>query len=618
VASLSKPAFQLYDQGTEEIVDYEKYGKFHNVGTREYYYEIIDEEGLAQAVGEGVYPNGISIYKDPGYKEYTKAGLLEGSHWDFVNIDDVRASFYKWATAEEEPGVAQFYTALALERAGLLTQAIKAYYACVIHFPNSVGYTYFQTPWYIGRTAVDKIMYLTRKYPQLGIKLVGAEVYVQNGFDNEPRNDVVITMPGQLVRRKPEEVLPQKQDVSKMKIKRVRVNGKRVKLVQYENGHWQLLIDGKPYTIKAVSYFPVTVGQSPDEGNLEDWMNQDRNGNGKPDAPFDAWVDKNRNNVQDPDEKPIGDFALFKEMGVNTLRLYHHATNKQLLRELYEKYGIMVMMGDFLGMYTIGSGASWEEGTDYRNEQQRKNMLESVKEMVMEYKDEPYILMWVLGNENNYGGTFGHVGGVGNAGEYPQVYYSFVNEVAKFIHQIDPDHPVAICNGETLFLDIFAKFAPEVDIFGLNSYRGEHGFEHTLWYDVKLTCDRPVVIMEYGCPVYIDDKPVEYQEEMQAQYHWGAWTGIYYNTCGYGVGNALGGVVFEWVDGWWKSGQPPRYSPWVHETKGNWIGPFPGEWSYEEWFGICGQGDGTKSPFLRQIRKVFYTYKKLWKEDENE
>jgi len=605
--------FTLCDPGAEKVPDYEKYGVFHNKGTREYYYEVKDEDGLSKAVGEGVYPNSLAIYKDPEYQRYKKQGLLEGSHWDFVNVDDNQASFYKWALAEEEPGVAQYYTAMAMEKAGLYEQAVKAYYACIVHFPNSIGWTYFQTPWCIGKVALDKILYITRNHPELGIKLMGADVLVEGGFDNNPYNDVVVVDPGKLTSCPPEKVAPAKTDVSGINI--VERKGKYpTEIVKYENGHWQFLVNGKPYIMKGVSYFPVTIGQSPDEGNLADWMKQDTNGNGRPDAPYDAWVDKNFNNTQDADEPSVGDFALFKDVGANTLRLYHHATNKELLRDLYNTYGVRIIMGDFLGMYCTGSGASWEEGTDYTNEQQRNNMLNLVKEMVNEYKDEPYILMWVLGNENNYGGTFGHVGGSGNAGKYPDAYYSFVNEVAKWIHSVDPIHPVAMCNGDTLYLDIINRYCPDVDVFGLNSYRGAYGFEHTIWADIKNTFDRPVIITEYGCPMFIEGKPVEFQQEKQAEYFKGNWEGMVYNSCGYGVGNSLGGIMFEWVDGWWKSGQPPRFSSWMHEVKGNWIGPFAGNWSYEEWFGITGQGDGTKSPFMRQLRKSYYVYKELWKE----
>ena len=43
-----QPAFELLDPGTEDIVDYAKYGEFRNVGTREYQYVI------APAVSPGI------------------------------------------------------------------------------------------------------------------------------------------------------------------------------------------------------------------------------------------------------------------------------------------------------------------------------------------------------------------------------------------------------------------------------------------------------------------------------------------------------------------------------------------------------------------------------------
>ena len=118
-------------------------------------------------------------------------------------------------------------------------------------------------------------------------------------------------------------------------------------------------------------------------------------------------------------------------------------------------------------------------------------------------------------------------------------------------------------------------------------------------------------------------KTQEEAEEAQAEYHRGCWEDIYYNSAGYGVGNAIGGVVFEFVDEWWKAGPPYLFDPAVHDTKGydfrakkylqgNFAGPFPDGWMYEEWLGICGQGDGTLSPFLRRLRKSYYMYKDLW------
>ena len=151
-------------------------------------------------------------------------------------------------------------------------------------------------------------------------------------------------------------------------------------------------------------------------------------------------------------------------MGVNTIRLYHHPekVNKEVLRDMYNTYGIRVILGDFLGKYALGSGAAWDPGTDYNNEEHKKNMIESVKKMVYEHKDEPYLLFWVLGNENVYGYAC-------NANTDPDAFFKLANEVAKIIKSIDSDQPVAICSGDILYLDRFGKSSTVRDIFGANS-----------------------------------------------------------------------------------------------------------------------------------------------------
>ncbi|MFZ2602959.1 MAG: glycoside hydrolase family 2 TIM barrel-domain containing protein, partial [Candidatus Omnitrophota bacterium] len=358
-----------------------------------------------------------------------------------------------------------------------------------------------------------------------------------------------------------------------------------------------------PYVIKGITYAPTKIGQSPDEGTLGNWMEEDFNQNGKIDGPYDAFVDKNKNNLRDADEPAVGDFKLMQEMGVNTIRLYHHPlkVDKELLRELYNDYGIRVIMGDFLGKYAIGSGAPWIPGTDYNNQEQKKKMIETVTNMVLEFKDEPYILFWLLGNENVYGYAC-------NADKEPDAFFKFANDAARIIKSIDPEHPVAICSGDTLYLDKFGKLTPDIDIFGTNAYRGEYGFGR-LWKGAREETGKPVFITEFGCPAYAEGKISGDIEEMHADYHKGSWEDIENNIAFKGgAGNSIGGVVFEWLDEWWKA-----YEPKVHDTKGLWAGPFPDGFMHEEWLGVCGQGDGKLSPFLRQLRKSYYMYKKMWK-----
>ncbi len=592
----------LFDSGTEEFVDYAKYGIFQGAGTKDYKYVVTDQPGLIAAVGEGVYPNS-SVMRDPELKKAIKEKRLDGDLWDFVYSPDLEAAFLKWATSSEPQGVKLFGTGMILERSGLITQALKCYYAIVVHFPASYGWTYWHTPWYVGQTAIAKINFLLRRNPQLGYKLEGAKINIINGFDNDISNDIALANPGKFVKVDlAQEAAKIKPTADSLRIKK-KVGKGRVRLVQYENDDWQLLVEDKPYIIKGITYAPTKVGQSPDEGTLGNWMEEDFNKNGKIDGPYDAFVDKNKDNLQDADEPAIGDFKLMQDMGVNTIRLYHHPlkVNKQLLADLYNTYGIRVIMGDFLGKYALGSGAAWNPGTDYNNEEHKKNMIESVKRMVNEYKDEPYILFWLLGNENVYGYAC-------NANEQPEAFFKFANKVAKIIKSIDPEHPVAIGSGDILFLDKFGRKTPDVDIFGSNAYRGDYGFG-AFWRQVKEEAGKPVFITEFGCPAYAEGKSVDESEELQAQYHLGSWEDIQNNMAFSGqAGNALGGVVFEYLDEWWKA-----YEPAFHDTKGLWAGPFPDGYMHEEWLGMSGQGDGKLSPFLRQLRKVYYMYQRKWK-----
>lgn len=596
----------LHTVGTEQVIDYTKYGKFIDVGTSRYSYKIEDLEGLVKALGEGVYPNTSSIYNNPRYKIARKEGRLTGKHWDYVNTDDLEAAYFKWVTAPEPQGVRLFYTGMIFEKAGMYHEALKAYYALIVHFPKTVSLTNWQTPWYPAQAAIAKIRHILRIHPELGLDTKWMKIQVLNGFDNITENDEIITYPGRIVKKgllsKVKDKLDFKEKIPLGKISK-QIGDGEVRLVQYDNGHWQMLVNGQPYIIKGITYTPTKIGQSPDKGTLENWMEEDINGNGKVDGPYDSWVDKNNNNEQDADEPVVGDFQLLKEMGANTIRIYHdpEKLNKELMREMYEKYGIRVIIGDFLGKYAKGSGATWFEGTDYENEEHKKNMLESVKKMVLEHKDEPYVLLWLLGNENNYGVA-------SNADKKPEAYFKFVDEVAQWIKSRDKNHPVAICNGDTLYLDLFGKYCPNVDIFSANVYRGNYGFG-SFWEQVYDASQKPAFITEYGCPAFAPHLSLEEAEIAQADYHMGNWLDIEENTAGNarGVGNSIGGVAFQWMDEWWKN-----YEPYKHDRKSDAVGPFPGGFYFEEWFGLISQGVGKHSPYMRQLRKGYYVYKELW------
>ncbi len=408
----------------------------------------------------------------------------------------------------------------------------------------------------------------------------------------------------------------------------------KVKILKGPNGAWQLIVNDRPYFIKGVVFSPVKIGEDPSAATMRDWMYYDDNHDGQNDIAFQTWVDKNHNNRRDSDEPLAGDFQLLKDLGVNTIRLYHvasdnpilgdiyksdpgtalqfnHPVNKVLLRKLFFDYGIRVIMGNFLGSWTIGSGASWDKGTDYTNPTHRENIKKSVRAMVLDNKDEPYVLMWFLGNENNIA-DWSHC----NAKTNLQAYATLIGELADMIHQIDPNHPVAVSQGDAGavnqdILKLYAQYAPGVDIIAYNAYRGKDGFGD-LWKQTKIYFDRSVFISEFGTPAYNIKKGED--EDWQDEYIRGCWKDIVKNSAEYyGLpgsdqrpGNSIGGVIFDWVDRWYMDG-----SPWEHNPGTKPSGSFSDGIDHEEWFGVMSMGNGSDW-LMRQPRKVCDYLKKEW------
>ena len=108
------------------------------------------------------------------------------------------------------------------------------------------------------------------------------------------------------------------------------------------------------------------------------------------------------------------------------------------------------------------------------------------------------------------------------------------------------------------------------------------------------------------------DAPYEawVDEEAQKRYHFGNLRDIVLNQAGGPLtGNSIGGVIFEYLDEWWKD---TSSSPYEQQTKSQLPFPFPDGESQEEWLGIISQGSGKDSPFERHLRKVYFLYQELW------
>jgi len=373
-----------------------------------------------------------------------------------------------------------------------------------------------------------------------------------------------------------------------------------VRIKKNKEGGYTLFVDGKPFLIKGIIYNPTPIGEGYDYNLFSD------------------------------SRKPwLFDGKLMKEAGINVIRIYSCRGSdlekvKQFIRDLYKNYGIYTIVSDWLGL--------WERPSpNYADRNFRQYTKEKVLEIVKALKDEKGLLMWILGNENNY--TFSGKIAFWTSPEIEkisdlyervkkraEIYYSFVDEVAKEIKKIDPHHPVALGNGEVSMLDIAAKVCKNIDVIAVISYRGKRF--GNLFENLRYLFDKPVLISEFGCDSY-DAYKDEENEDIQAEYIKLQWEDILKNTTLQNKkGNCIGGTLFEWSDEWWKhnEGYTPGWS--VHDKQAGWS---CGSYYFdikakdnlnmnEEWFGIVGlsKEKGENGLNKRVPKKVYYTLKEIF------
>ncbi|TVZ53355.1 glycosidase [Dokdonia sp. Hel_I_53] len=312
------------------------------------------------------------------------------------------------------------------------------------------------------------------------------------------------------------------------------------------------------------------------------------------------------------------EMALLKNMGVNTVRLYTGVQPKWV-KYIYEKYGIYTMLNHSFGRYGLTIDGSWKPNTDYGDPKVRELLLRETTALANQFKGTPGLLMFLLGNENNYGLFWDGA----ETEDIPvedrkstkraREMYTLFNEAAIAMKISDNKHPIAICNGDVLFLDIIAKECPDIDIYGTNMYRGASfgdAFEK-----VKTMYGKPLMFTEFGADAF-NTKENQEDEESQAHYLVKNWEEIYANVAGLGkTGNSIGGFTFQFSDGWWKIGQTTNLD--IHDTDATWPnGGYQNDFvegqnnMNEEWFGICAKGPtNEKGLYTLYPRAAYYALK---------
>lgn len=353
----------------------------------------------------------------------------------------------------------------------------------------------------------------------------------------------------------------------------------KVSVVTNSNG-MKLVVDGKDFIVNGINWDYVPIGYNVLDAKF--WE--------KPDNIIKAGLDE--------------EMPLWQNMGVNAIRTYIGMPPKWITY-IYENFGIYTMINHQFGAYGLTIDGVWNPKTKYADPKVRKHLIDESVKMAQMYKDTPGLLLFMLGNENNYHLTWEGAetdeGIVINDSDQAKraearAMYKLFNDATLAMKKVDTNHPVGICNGDLLYLDIVASECKDLDIYGTNMYRGvsfSDAFDR-----ISKELGKPVLFTEFGSDAF-NARDNKEDQLMQSYYMVNNWKEIYQNAYGQGKAqNSLGGFTFQSSDGWFKSGFDERKNADIHDTRANW--PSNGysrdqnksgdKNMNEEWFGIAAKG----------------------------
>ncbi|GAA0987486.1 MULTISPECIES: discoidin domain-containing protein [Streptomyces violaceusniger group] len=262
-------------------------------------------------------------------------------------------------------------------------------------------------------------------------------------------------------------------------------------------GDWRLTVDGQPYQIKGLTWGPAI-------------------------ADADRYL---------PD---------LRSMGVNTIRTWGTDATSKPLFDSAAAHGIKVIAGFWL---QPGGGPGSGGCVNYRTDTAYKDqMAAEFTKWVSAYKDHPGVLMWNVGNESVLGLQNCYSGD--ELERQRDAYTTFVNDIAKKIHAIDPGHPVTSTDAWTGAWPYYRKNAPDLDLYAVNSYNAVCDIRAT-WEQGGYT--KPYIVTETGpageweVPDDSNGVPEEPTDQAKAAGYTKAWNCV---TGHKGV--ALGATMFHY------------------------------------------------------------------------
>lgn len=139
------------------------------------------------------------------------------------------------------------------------------------------------------------------------------------------------------------------------------------------------------------------------------------------------------------------------DFGANVIRTYSVTDKtKAILDSAYDK-GLYVNLGLYIKRET--------DGFDYNNATAVKAQFDDMKASVERFKDHPALLLWSIGNE-------------AEASYTNLKLWDAINDIAKMIHETDPNHPTTttLASSNVNHIKNIIEKAPHVDIISVNTY----------------------------------------------------------------------------------------------------------------------------------------------------
>jgi hypothetical protein len=159
---------------------------------------------------------------------------------------------------------------------------------------------------------------------------------------------------------------------------------------------------------------------------------------------------------------------------------------------------------------TLGLDVQKErKGFDYNDPVAVKKQFEYIKKEVLKYKDHPALLVWGIGNELNLNYS------------NPKVWDA-VNDIARMIKEIDPNHPTTTMLAGIKAYDVkeIAKRCPDLDFLSIQMYGDLPNLQARIR---ESGYDGPYIVSEWGATGHWEvartkwDAPIEQTSKEKAE-----------------------------------------------------------------------------------------------------